>query len=246
MDLPTEALTNVGLSDREAEVYTTLLRLGEVPVVELIRATGTHPQLIYRALERLQAQRLVTSIQHKHRKYVRAEDPDRLERIAEDHLQKIRSVVPKLEALQIRSPRTVVRTYQGADELAAFRAHLLAPLESGETYYVIGGAAQYYREMTLKRHEAGERSRVRKKVWKRVVTFSSQRKAIERFDKGRPYTEYQFLADDFDTPSTITIARDTVGLMLWDTEPIVIELRSKLLAESYRHYFDVLWRLAKS
>jgi hypothetical protein len=43
-------LLQSGLTMKEAELYEALLALGEVPIVDLMKKTGDHPQVVYLTL----------------------------------------------------------------------------------------------------------------------------------------------------------------------------------------------------
>ena len=47
------------------------------------------------------------------------------------------------------------------------------------------------------------------------------------------------------TPSTTYIYSDRVAIIVWSPDPMAFLIRSRVVADSYRKYFDVLWKTAK-
>ena len=61
------------------------------------------------------------------------------------------------------------------------------------------------------------------------------------------YFETRFLPDELESPAVINIFGDRVVNVLWkNDEPICFLLINKEIADSYRKYFDYLWKQAKS
>ena len=60
-----------------------------------------------------------------------------------------------------------------------------------------------------------------------------------------PYTEARILPKKYDSNATTNISGDRVVIILWDKKITVIEIRNEEIAQSYKNYFDLLWRMAK-
>ncbi len=243
--MPHRALRQIGLSQKEAEVYETLLKIGESPVADLIKATNDHPQIIYRALDGLNAIGLIITTYRRHRRYVRAEDPKVLEKIEESKLKEIRKIIPDLAALQKNSSDAIVRISKGNEALRSLRIRAYDELAKDEVYYVIGASGDRYYEIMGDLQTENERKRIKKGVIKRMISFKSQKELLEQQNKYSHLTEYRYLAEEFSVPSTTIIFNETAAIIIWNPEPIVITIESPEVAESYRHYFESLWQIAK-
>lgn len=141
MDL--SVLERIGLTRKEAEVYEILLGLGECPVAEILNKTQDHPQIVYRALDGLEAKNLVHTAFKKHKKYVRAEDPSILARMEEKKMQELKSVIGDLKALQKESSEAIVRVLRGEEAIWDIRKRAIDTLPEGGVYYVIGGSVDH-------------------------------------------------------------------------------------------------------
>ncbi len=238
-------LTHIGLSEREAQVYYELLRLGEVPIVELVKATGAHPQVVYRALDRLSAQELVLISIKQHRKYVRAESPRKLAAIEHERSQEFKAAIPDLLKLQVALPGVAVKVTKGDDAVPAFRREGYKTLEAGEVYYVLSGAGRYYHAMG-KHYGPAEKIRINRGVLKHLVAFKNERGEIERLDVYRALAEFRYVNALFPVPTSINFYRDTTGIIIWAREPVVIRIDDAEVTKSYRDRFMEVWKTAKT
>lgn len=243
MDL--EVLENLGLTARESELYTILVKLGESPVADLIRATGAHPQVVYRSLVNLTEKGLVVNTIQNHRKYVRAEDPRQLLALQEKQARKLEYLVPELLSLQVPSKEALVRVSRGNEAVRDLRRKAYASLEPGEIYYIISPSGTRFYEVVGEQNIEIERARVKRGVHKQMVGFESQRQHILDRETVPDLTEYRYLQEEFPVPSSTNIFVDTVALIIWSDPPVVITIVSGEIAESYRYYFQSLWKIAK-
>ena len=59
------------------------------------------------------------------------------------------------------------------------------------------------------------------------------------------YTEAKYLPEDFSTHTNTAICGDEVMIIHWKKSPFIIHLKSKELADTYRKYFEILYKKAK-
>ncbi len=122
---------SIGLSAKEVEIYRTVLKLGESPVADILNETQDHPQIVYRALDALSAKNLVFTTYKRHRKYVRAESPRVIEKMAEKQVEDIRQQIPDLLALQKMTKDTIVRVYKGSEGVRSVRDQAIDAVATG-------------------------------------------------------------------------------------------------------------------
>ena len=122
-------LQAIGLSDKEASVYLSLLSVDSASVLELAKKTKINRTTIYFVLESLSKKGLVSEIQQGKKTFFAAEAPERLstyiERqkvILEDHAKELQTILPEIKAVQREiGERPVVKYFEGRD--AAFSAN---------------------------------------------------------------------------------------------------------------------------
>ena len=107
-----EALTELNLTPREAQIYTALLELGEGTPLSLAKKTGLKRPTIYLDLETLRRKQLV-GLTFKGKKNVYApEPPSRLLQRAQQQEKAVREMLPYLRAIENRSgTKPLIRYY---------------------------------------------------------------------------------------------------------------------------------------
>lgn len=240
-----EILKQIGLTKRESEVYELLLRLGESPVSVVIKNTGAHPQIIYRVIDSLGVKGLVISVRKKNKIYVSAENPKQLERLQEERLVTLRKALPDLIALQKTSKEAIVRVSRGNEAVRALRFRAIQELKRNAIYYIIGASGDRFYNAMGDFNKEIERKRVKKKIHKKLISFASQRESLDKNDPFRQLAEFRYLSDEHAVESSTNIFGNTVAILIWAADPIVITIESEEVAESYKKYFYVLWHIAK-
>ena len=242
-----EIYNYIGLTEKESEIYQALLKLGESPISDLVKETGDHSQIIYRAIDGLVGKGLAQITIKKHRKYVQAEDPRTLERIEERKLAEIKQSIPYLLKLQKRSRDAIVKVFKGKEAAKTARMNMLNELPDEGSYLVIGASGKdFYEIMGTEWHEM-ERSRIKKKIAKKMISYESQRALFEQYEKYGKYSEVKYLPFDYPVPSnTIIYGGNKMQFYIFASEPIVMLVESSEIAQSFTHFFDVLWAMGKA
>ena len=238
-------LTKLGLTKKEADVYETLLRLGDTPIADAIRATGNHPQIVYRAVDGLIKKNLATTTRRNNRLYARAESPRILEKLEAEKLEELRRSLPQLLSIEQLSKDAIIRVARGNDAVYHLRKRGIGELTKGHTYYIIGASGNRFYEIMGERYSSIERERIKKGIKKRLIAFKNQRDSLRKHDPWRALAEFRFLPQAFAVPSSTNIFKNTIAILIWSYDPIVITIESKEVAESYRHYFGALWKNAQ-
>ena len=59
------------------------------------------------------------------------------------------------------------------------------------------------------------------------------------------YTDFRFISDEYGSPTTTFVYGGNIAIIVWLAEPVATVIKSKEVAESYLHYFELLWKIAK-
>lgn len=247
MKIDKQVLKQFGLTRKESEIYITLLQIGDSPIADLIRATKTHPQIIYTVLNSLREKNLIISTEKRHRKYVQAEDPQVLFKNEEKKLSNLKKLLPVLTTLQKPSDEAIVRIKRGNSAVRETREGAINILKSGDILYILGGGAQgIFIDIMRDQHTELERLRVKRGINKKMIAFVNQKEIIEKTNSIGKLSQTKYLNDDFTTPTSLFIYGKFSSTVIWLPEPIVITIESVEVARSNINYFESLWRVAKS
>lgn len=246
MKIKLDVLQDIGLTRKEAELYTALLELGESPIVELINHTKTHPQIVYSTLKSLAEKNLLITSYKRHRRYVRAEDPRQLKVIEKEKIARLEELLPQLSSLSKEPKEAVVRVYTGGSAVRDDRERAIATLNKGETLYILGGGAQgEFIKIMRDQHLELERKRVKRGIKKRMIAYANQKELITKTNPIHQLSQTRYLPEDYTTPTSLFIYGNFSSTVVWKPKPLVITVENTVIADSYRQYFDSLWKIAQ-
>src|SRR3989338_2156616 len=164
-------LEDLGLAEREAQVYETLLGLGECPISDLLQALQIHPQLVYRAIDALVTKGLVIISYRRHRKYVRAEDPHILEKREIERLASLKKALPDMIALQQGTKDAIIRVEKGPEAVRKTRAQIVDLLPEKGSFAIIGGSGEHFYKIMGEQLREIERKRLKKAITRKILSF---------------------------------------------------------------------------
>jgi sugar-specific transcriptional regulator TrmB len=128
-----ESLSKLGLTDKEALTYISLLELGESSAYALSKKSGLKKPTTYVVLEELRKKELVIKKPHHKSTLYVAKDPDELLHIAESNLKNVQDILPRLRAIN-RTDTFNVQTvfFDGLKETGAALTYKLDEIKNEE------------------------------------------------------------------------------------------------------------------
>ncbi len=240
-NLKEDTLLELGLSKNEAKVYLALLRLGTTTAGKISDISGIHRTNVYDALDRLIERGLVSFIVKNDSKFYEAEHPNNLINILKRKEEKLMSVIPQLILdKNLSGPKPEARILTG---VKAYKNILEGYLEKNMSRVVYGLPRKAYKMLGPFLVHYHKRRIEKKLEIKHIYNFDA-RKRINFLNK-MPYTEARYLPKEFDSPVSTSICGDEVNFVLYEKEPIIIQICNQKIADAYRRYFDILWEMAK-
>lgn len=237
----TEALSQVGLNEKESRVYTTLLGLGRATAYAIAAKSGLKRPTVYVVLDDLQRKGAVQRVAHASKQLFMPKSPDSLFREVKQRVNEAERFLPQLLALTSteKKPRTLY--FEGIEgirqalnyrmeelrghELVAFAAHAgKVPVELGTIFSEYNNnlrALAVHIRGIAPNHPSLERYR------KVDASFGRTVKVI-------PMSEYS-------SSIYIEITGSFVRLLAFrDLQALIIE--NKDIAESLRQIFELAWK----
>jgi sugar-specific transcriptional regulator TrmB len=231
-----ETLKKFGLTDNEAEVYLILIKSGNLTAAEITGKTHIHRTNVYAILERLQEKGIISFAVHGKRKQYEAVDPKTILNIEREKLEEIEKLVPELSliknSLESKQDATVFKDRKGI-------RNILEELTNSKTDVQILASGGGF-EQTFPDYFKIWLSRLSINKVKLKVLLSIKYKGL----KAPKPAIYKFMPAEFISPSTTMISEDKVIVLIWGEQPIAIQIKSRLITEAYKNYFNVLWALA--
>jgi sugar-specific transcriptional regulator TrmB len=227
-------LTELGLTNKEAEVYLSLLESGPSLAGQISRKTGIHRRNIYDITERLIQKGLIGYIIKNNRKLFEAANPQRLKEILDEKQQALDENLSHLQLLYEKTKeKQETNFYKGTEGLKTVFQDQLNCKE-----ILILGASSSAFEILPFYFKWYDKDRVKKKIKVRII-------ANKTFNKKIPLSEIRYLPEKYANPLAINIYGEKVSIILWKKSPVAIVIKEKEIAESYRKYFELMWKVAR-
>lgn len=244
----TNILKKIGLTENEIKIYLDLLRSGTSTAYEMSKRTGIYRVHVYDKVEQLMDKGLATHVFHGAKKFFQATHPSKIKQRLEDKKnelisqeQELEALLPELEAMEtIPKEDTFVEVFKGKEGLKYFLKDII---ESGKEVLVTGIDDKKYQEALPLFMVQYFRDLKKNKIAERIITI--KKKGIFIFDKkSAPTTAYKFLEAKQFNPTNTFVYADKIVIVSWGTPVTATLIKNREVAETYREYFEHLWKIA--
>ncbi|MDD5192426.1 MAG: helix-turn-helix domain-containing protein [Candidatus Nanoarchaeia archaeon] len=238
----TKILESIGLTRNQSEVYLSLLKLSSATAQQIINESGMHRSRVYDSLDKLQEQGLVSFVVKNFKKYFQAAPPSKLYSFLDEKRQALKKVISELEGLEgMKREEINACVYKGKEGLKTIHTEMLK-LNRGEKICVLGAKALIYSELEYYIPHF-ERDRVKRGIkWKLLWdTENAKEKA-----NGLKLMEGKVLPKGFESKGVVNIFGNKVAIVLWEEKyPSGFMISNKDISDSFRKWFDLIWKTAK-
>ena len=238
----TEILKELGLTATEIKVYIALLESGESLASTISRKSRVERAVTYHILENLIRKGIVSYVIKENRKYFSACEPEKLRNLIKEKEALLNDILPELAKLKKPAEEPVlVEVFKGENGLKTVLDDLI---QDKKPYYTIGytGKASDIAEFW---YIHWNKRRVKNKV-KRYLLI---RKGDENLKILKyPLTEIRIMPEEaiHESKTSILIYGDNKVLLFLPLEEFIgIRITNKEVHNSYKDYFDILWRKSK-
>lgn len=138
-------LKEIGLSEKEAEVYIALLQGDNFSVIEIAKITKIKRSTIYPLIKSLSKKGLVSETTTNKKTNYQAESPERLETyveeqklILEENSKKLKDIIPQFKSIQRQTgERPVVKYFEGKEGITSVNEDIFKdPTLNDDTYII--------------------------------------------------------------------------------------------------------------
>ncbi len=240
-------LENLGLSRNESKIYIYLLKKGSTTTGSIIKQTKISNSRVYESLNTLISKGLVTYNVQKKGKHFQASTPEKFLELEEERRKKIESLVPdliKLESTEKEETETMI--YEGFEGFKTAFKRMIDNCPIKGTIYILGFSEQAYSMKTLRTFITNINLKsVKKKHKLKIILDKSVKETFGKDREREKLVEVRYMPRGYISPMAIDIVEDEVFLILWEEEPSVFVIKNKRIADSFKTYFNFLWKLAK-
>lgn len=246
-------LTKIGLTEGEIRIYDALLELGETTRTELAKKSGISPSKIYDVVNRLMEKGIVSSVKKHGVLHFSAANPARLKdflKKKEEEIQGEKLVVDSLlPSLLARygevEEKTDVEVFYGWEGMKTVFNDIVKTLDKGDKNYIFGASmgldwkqadiffSKYYSEIGKKGYST------------HIIFNENVRRHPDRTRYFQTHKQHKVRYLHQDTFTEINFYKDTVLFIMLLKKPIVIRVKSREAADSFRKFFATMWKQAK-
>lgn len=233
-------LEKAGLSQNEAKCYLSLLKIGSASANELSRSSGVHRVSVYDALRGLREKGLVSQITKANRLLFEAGNPEvvlDLIKEKEEKLNEAKKLIPELLLdFDQATGKQEIHSFKG---LAGVRSILQEMLKS-KTEILDFGAEFKIKDFFPYYYLHWDAQRVKLAIPMRIIANSSIKPVSIQL------TRIKYVPAKFQSSVSTYIFDGKVAIIMWVEHPLGIIIEHHAVYESYKNYFEYLWKTASS
>jgi sugar-specific transcriptional regulator TrmB len=249
-----DSLKKVGFSEKEALVYTHLIRLGAQPASVIAEKAEINRTTTYDIIETLTKKGLISSIKKDGITYFKALDPKELlnylEREKVEHVKQLEKQQKEIETLlpaliSLENPESTkpkVTFYEGEKGM---RQAYEDTLTSSETILAYANVEDMHKGLPNFFPEYYQRRGVEKKIHIKCIA-PDNKTSIERHSHDKKENREMILIPEkeYDFSPEINVYDDKVLFASW-REKMAIIIKSKEIADFHKKMYKLAWTAAK-
>ena len=246
-------LKKIGLTEGEIKIYAALLELGESTRTKLAKKSGISPSKIYDVANRLLEKGIISSVKKNGVIHFSAADPEKIKDFLhhkEKEIQREKALVDELlPQLLLKYKKTEEETdievFYGWDGMETVFNDIVKKLQPGEFNYIFGASRGFKSKQADIFFSQYYQKKRKKKFGTKIIFNEDMRKNKTRTSifKEKP-NEMKFLHSD--TFTEINLYKDTVLIIMLLKKPLIMRVKSKEAAKSFKSFFDTMWKQAKA
>lgn len=234
-------LVNVGITDKEARVYITLLQLGKASAYSIAEKSGLKKPTTYVILDELIKKGLVMKIPRVKKQQYIAKSPEELFAAAEERLKLAKKALPELLSIA-ESERVKVQTlfyegYKGVEESLHFETKKMKGKEVLGFYATAEDATPELMEVFTAWPEVLKRDGV---TLRGVTPEDESTKEFIEHDRQLGHTIKTLPKEIYHSKVSLEAGDDFVRIVLFKP-PQALIIKSPELASTVKQIFNIVW-----
>jgi len=230
-----EKLQQAGLTGNESKAYLELLKKGELSANQIAKNVGMDRTLIYTVLNHLIEKGQVNYIVKENKKVFSCSTPEALLNPIKAKETIILDLIQELGKIKTEKHEPVeIKVYEGKE---GFRTFMNITLKEKELL-AFGGTGRAY-DLLYEMPVIGKQLEKSGSILKVILDEQHKKHNFTKFKN------VHVRIADAKSESTTSIFGDYVSIHMIKDKPIVILIRNKDIAKSYKNYFNFMWKAAK-
>jgi sugar-specific transcriptional regulator TrmB len=235
------ALKEYGLTDKEINVFLSLLSLGAVKIQEIQKRIGLPRTTVYNTLNYLMEKGLVSKIISKGVSLYSTTEPERLKDVLEEKKKLIESIIPELNSMKsLIKESSKIEMYEGFKGIYTILSDVFK-IKQEVCYF--GG---YHNSLAILQHlpEHARLLRLERHIHARIVIEQSEEE-IFHTKKYKDITQMRFLDSMKDFPCMMFVYGNKIAMYTLEGDLIGSIIKNQQIAQAMKMIFDMYWKQAK-
>jgi len=236
-------LEEFGLTKTEERVYLTLSQIGLSPASKIIKKTQLHRTTVYDVLDRLVEKGVVGFVIQNKIKYYSSINPSKFLDIAveerkkaEEKQQLAKKIIFKINSLKKEDKsNSTAQVFIGVKGQKTIMNDIL---EEGKDFVGFGAEGKFEEDSPFYTKQWAEQ-RVKKNIHAKIILTEGSSAPKWKMNT------IKFVPKEYQSPAATFIYAEKVAFFIHEEPITIILIKSKKLSESYKNYFNLLWKTAK-
>lgn len=249
----TQILEEIGFTKGEIKVYFALLDLGQSTIGPIAKASGITPAKVYIILDKLSKKGLCSDVIKSNIRYFQASSPkkiidhlDEKNKKINEEKEELKRILPELElknSLLEENPNAKV--YSGYEGLRTLYFDALEKLKARKEDFIgftLGGE-EYKNKESQYFFDEFDTKRKALNIKTKLIGNIKQKTFLKKTTRNNKNMQIKYV--DYQTPTGLIIFGNNVAILNWQKIPLAFVIQSKQIAESYKRFFQDMWKIAK-
>ncbi len=235
-------LTAIGLTDKEARVYLSMIELGQSIVSQIATKAKINRVTTYDILKKLKEKGLLSTITKNRIKYFSPTDPEIVASTFEQKANSLKNAVPTLKRLRGETVHPLIQYFEGLEGIKAIYADTLTTKKEIVNF----SNSEEIRKIWPNYDKEYVEKRAKKKIFlKGIIPADEAGKKVHSEDTKYNREMRLMPKDKYNFTNEINIYDDKVAIISFASEqPIGMIIKSSQIAASQRAIFQMCWDFA--
>jgi len=234
-----EDLQKIGFASNESKIYLILLEFGPLQAGDISKKTQINRRTTYDTIERLIKKGYISYSIVTNKRIFKAVNPDLIIEKIKKMEKQAQEFLPQLKKLYKETKEEhEANIYKGRKGIRSIFNEIL----KGKEYVVFGSNEKFPEIMQHDFSIFQKRKKELKIKSKTIMSISMKSKPILK----EAFTTYRFIPESYSLPTSTFIYKNKVAIIIWSDIPIGMVTENKDVANSFKQYFEALWKLSKT
>lgn len=237
-------LSDIGLTTNDSIVYLELQKRGVAfGGAKLASVLQLHRQYVYNSLLKLLSLGLVEELTIKgHRKYS-ALPPNQITKLARRKLDDAESLERELKSISMVGAEQDFEVYIGEKQVMDYEMNLVKNIPLNASQYIIGGSSDIFIQFFGDLYDEFADIVAERGLQSYYIACPEEMPWPEKAHQIQKSFEYKVLPNLPRTVVSTVVRFDTVVMYSMVNPPLVYVIKSKRVADDYKKFFDMLWKM---